>query len=277
MSTLRKVNCKELKRKILIEEFDSANEVVRESNSREITDSSFKDARTRVDEDFTGVRNFDEALDYLKSGYQPSVDRIKESIKSNVQGQEKRVKFYNDVVGFQPIVPLALQNVPNCMVNERMVKMKSKVINVYYDMACRCGTECEDLLKAGEKILVAIMELEAQGYRVNVSAVQGYTDSNSADIICVKIKNANQPLDLKRMSFPLTHVAFFRCIGFDWYSRVPGGTYRDGYGRALGYSCSRKEMEKGFEEIFKKKCVVFRATDALRKDKEWLKEAMTNG
>ncbi len=262
-----------------VEIFNSAHEVVETSRAREMTSTAFHNMHNpeQVDPDFCGgVNTFEEAEELMTRGYQPTVDRMKKEIKANVSGQGKRVSFRNEVVGFQPIIPLALQGVPTCMVNTYMKPIKSKVLNIYYDMTASCGTSSDAIIKAGQDILAAIMELEMQGYKFNLYAIQTYFDGKTADMLCTKIKSANTPMDLKRISFPLTHTAYFRCIGFDWYSRFPLGTYRVGYGHALGYTYNQKQCSEAFEEIFHEKCIYFSAAKVIKETVDTIKEVLTN-
>ena len=254
-----------------VEVFDSANEVAEVSSRRTITSSSFTDYSKSgsVDADWTGVKSLDEACQLLRDGYQPSVDKIKSGLKANVTGQGKRISFFNDVVGYAPIVPLALQNVPASMQNSRMKPIKAKVLNVYYEMTCRWSTTTEQILEAGSKLLAALIELEMQGYKFNLYAIQDYySGGNGCDMLCTKIKSSNTQLDLKRTSFALTHLAYFRVIGFDWYSKTPNGHYRSSYGHALSYDFSNKQLNDAFVELFGKNCVVFSCSELIKDDKE---------
>lgn len=278
MSINFQMNVKAFKNKPFnVEVFDSANEVVEVSARRQMTSSEFHDMTdpSQVDKKWSGVGSLDEALELMRNGYQPTVDKMKTGIKANVQGQGKRISFFNDVVGYAPIVPLALQGVPTSMMNSYMKPIKAKVLNVYYDMTASWSVDKEDIIKAGQKLLAAIMELEMQGYKFNLYAIQTYW-GNGADMLCTKIKSSNTPLDLKRISFPLTHTAYFRVIGFDWYSKTPKGKYRSGYGCALGYEFDEETMQKGFSEIFGKNCVVFSCSKILKKDTEHFKTVIVD-
>lgn len=265
-------------KEINVEVFNSANEVVEVSSRRSLTSSRFSDMSkpSNIDKGWAGVASLDEACEMMKTGYQPTVDKMKTGIKANVQGQGKRISFFNDVVGYSPIVPLALLGVPNSMQNSYMKPIKAKVLDIYYDMTASCMTDKEDIIKAGQKLLAAIMELEMQGYKFNLYAIQTYWGEGSGDMLCTKIKSSNTPLDLKRISFPLTHTAYFRVIGFDWYSKTPKGKYRSGYGHALGYDFSEEKMQNGFREIFGKNCVVFSCSKILKKDSEHFKTVIMN-
>ena len=260
-----------------VEVFDSANEVVEVNSRRKMTSTRFYDMSkpSKIDKSWTGVNSLEEACELMRSGYQPTVEKLKTGIKANVQGQGKRISFFNDVVGYAPIVPLALQGVPTSMQNSYMKPIKAKVLNIYYDMTASRSTSKEKIIEAGQKLLAAIMELEMQGYKFNLYAIQSYYDG-SCDMLCTKIKSSNTPLDLKRISFPLTHTAYFRVIGFDWYSKTPKGKYRSAYGHAIGYDFDEKTMQKGFKEIFGENCVVFSCAKVLKNDKDHFKSVIVN-
>jgi len=93
-------------------------------------------------------------------------------------------------------------------------------------------------------------------------------------MICTKIKSSNTPLDLKRISFPLTHTAYFRVIGFDWYSRTPNGKYRPGYGHPIARDFDEQKMTEGFTEIFGKNCVVFACRKIMNKGIDHIKDTI---
>lgn len=261
----------------MIEKYDSAKEVADDCKTRPITDSRFDDYTKEKLNSWHGVESYDQALNLLSYGYQPTVEKMKESLKVSVMGEIKRISFQNDIVGFAPVVPLAMMGVPNNMINMRMKPIKAKVIDVYYDMTCSSATKSDAIIKAGQNILGAIIELEKQGYRFNLYGVQSYTDGNSADILAVKIKSSNQPLDLKRISFPLTHTAFFRVIGFDWYSRCPKAKYRYSYGHAAYFEfMSDDELSEFGKEVFGKNAVYISAMKIKNEDKSYLKGVFEN-
>lgn len=221
------------KYEINIESFESAMEVANSCKTRHITSSSFDDMQTEKIKRWHGVKSYDDALDKLHNGYQPIVEELKNGTKINKQGEVKRITFQNEVQGFAPIVPLAMMGVPNNMINTTIRPMKRKVLNVYYDITASAGVDPQDIIDAGSKLAGAILQLEQQGYRFNLYAVQSYSGSKDADILTVKIKSSDKPVDLRRMSFPLCHTGFFRVIGFDWYSKFPKGKYRSGYGHNI--------------------------------------------
>lgn len=268
--------------KIMCERYNSAAEVVNDAKTRKITNSRFDNMAVNLGgqgSNWCGVKNYEEALKLLSEGYQPIVEKLKAEIKANVQGNAKRVSFRNDIVGYAPVVPLAIMGVPNAMINSHMTTIKTKVIDVYYDGTFRCGVSSDDILKTGAKLLSVIISLEQQGYRFNLYQAQGYADGEDCDMLVVKIKDAAQPLDLKRVSFPMTHTAFFRVIGFDWYSKTPRGKYRSAYGHAL---VNEGRVKGKIDEIAKTmfgENAIYISGEKLRQEgsraEEYLKERFT--
>ena len=277
MSTIKTYQSKFFGGHLNVETYTTAQEIAEHLETRSKTSSNFKDDPYE-NKGFVGATR-DQTYKMLREGYQPVVDSLKGHIKENTNS--KRFRSFNDVVGYQPIVPNAIMGLPKSMINSAMTPIKTKVIDVYYEMTCSAYTESSDLIKAGQKMLGVIMELEAQGYRFNLYCTRGYYSSSSGcDMLCLKVKSANQPMDLKRMSFPIAHTAFFRGMGFDWYSKFPKGTYRPGYGHAIAYDKSQAQIQEEYRKIFGKGAIYFAAKTIIeKKDKadEYIKEVLTNG
>ena len=272
----KKIQIDKKKFDVMCERYTSAIEVVEDCKSRGITDSRFDDKSKDHFGKWEGVKSYEEALDLMKNGYQPTVENLKEKVKAMRSGYGKRISFQNNIVGAVPVVPLAMMGVPNDMIDMRMKPMKCKVIDVYYDVTCSCGTDSDDIIKNGQKVLGAIMELEKQGYKFNLYAVQSYSDDKDADVLCVKVKSSDRPLDLKRISFPLTHTAFFRIIGFDWYSRCPKAKYRGGYGRGIAYRLSNAELEEWGKQLFGENAMYIAGKNIMYQDEKYIKEVLEN-
>ncbi len=281
MSVLKKVNVVKSARKkydVNVEIYNTVSDMVTLLKTRNITNSNFDDQQTKqIDTSWVGVRSYDEACEFLHNGYQPSVEKLKERMKAKYVGEGKRITFHNDVVGYAPIVPLAMQGVPQSMLNHKMKPIKAKVIDVFYDITVNCGTTSEQILNNGSNLLGAVVDLEQEGYKINIYAIQSYSDSSNCDMLVIKIKDSRQPMDLKRMSFPLTHTAFFRVIGFDWYSRVPGGRYRYGYGHNLNQEFGREKSTAIIREVTgNDRAVVLYGAEMLRQGVEHIKEVIKN-
>lgn len=277
---IKTARSKEISTDFVIESYNSSMDVLRDCQKRTITDGSFHDMQKKgyieSDKSFYGVDNYEQALQYLEEGYQPTVEKLKVGIKANLQGNGKRISFHNDIAGYAPIVPLAILGVPNSMINSRMKPIKAKVVDVYYNMTASWSTNSEDIIKAGVKLLGAVIALEQQGYRFNIYAVQTYSDYGKCYMLKVKVKDSAQPIDLKRISFPLTHTGFFRVIGWDWYSKCPEAKYLSGYGRSIDYAYSKAQMKKTAKEIFGDNSVWLSCVGIMKESEDYIKEVLTN-
>lgn len=263
--------------------YNSVYDMVQELLHRPVRHSQYDMRKKDLDKDWHGVAKYQDALDLLSSGYQPVVDALKEKLNPTAgAGEVPRFSFHNNIVGFAPVVPLALKGVPESMIDMRMTSIKAKVIDIFYDMTANCDKDIDQFIKAGEAILSAIMSLERQGYRFNLYAVQSYTstsDGGTTDILCIKIKSSGTPLDIKRMSYPLTHPSFFRVIGFDWQGKSPITRYLgSGRGRAIGYDYTEDEIRKLVSEMFGEASCYISCSTLIDNDydQEKLKEMFTN-
>lgn len=260
------------------ETYSNTSEIVADLKKRPITDSHFDDMQKKdlkSDSSFYGVKSYEEALNFLEYGYQPVVESLKEQIKTNLQGTGKRISFHNDIVGYAPIVPLAVLGVPNSMINSYMKPIKAKVIDLYVDITYICDDESDDIIKSSSRILSTILKLEQEGYRFNIFCVKSQADNRDCDMMIVKIKDALQPIDLKRISFPIAHTAFSRVIGWDWYSKFPQGKYRLGYGHSITFEkVFSNELVK---KLFGNNAIMLSAKKLMEKDEKYLLEVLTNG
>ncbi len=262
--------------KVTIESYLSAQEVVEDCKTRPVHD--YDDMTTeKLREKFHGVRTYEQALELLKNGYQPTVNALSSALKMSRTGNGKRISFENNVHGFAPIVPLALKGIPNSMINTTMKPIKCKVVDVYYDMGISWSHTPNEIIEAGQVLLGVIIELEKQGYRFNLYAMQGFCNEDGADILCVKVKSSDKPLDLKRISFPLTHPAFFRVIGFDWQSKSPAAHYRGGgRGYALTTEISNKQAKSFAQQAFGDNAVYLSCNSINKDSEDYLREVLTN-
>lgn len=276
---IKKVKSKEINVDFVIESYNSTADVVKDCKIRSITDRCFDNMQENLGgqgKDWCGVDSYEQALKFLEEGYQPTVEKLKAGIKANLQGNGKRISFHNDIVGYAPIVPLAILGVQNSMINSRMKPIKAKVIDVYYNMTASGCVGSREIIEAGVKLLSAVIALEQQGYRFNLYAVQCYYDNKKCYALKVKVKDAMQPVDLKRISFPLTHTGFFRVIGFDWYSRCPEAKYLSGYGRPIENYHDREQLSKAMKELFGENAVWFGCTKIVKEKEEYVKEVLIN-
>lgn len=234
---------------------DSSDTLLELLQERKITDPRFEDVRSEIpDPDWTGVKTYEEALRLLTNGYQPAVKQIYEeiSVKSGrpVNGRNRGYIVKTAPEGFQPVVPLAIMGLPNSMVTCVRGQNGAKVLNLFVDTTCLESTSILMMTFWGIQLMKMIYNLEMCGNKINLYVCQAFAGKAGADMLCLKVKNSNTPLDLRRISFPLCHTAFTRVIGFDWYSKFPAGVYRKSYGTVLVNAVGKDEAHRLIRTMF---------------------------
>lgn len=263
-----------------IEIFDSAHELAKANRERPIRPGENDTIRYGDgDGDWAGCKTYEEAENLLSNGWSYKLEKVKADIKGVMLRETgKRITTKNDVVGFAPIVPLAIQGVPQCMVNTAYKPIKSKVIDLYYDIAVNARVSSKDIFENGLKVMQAVVSLERQGYRVRMSALQSYAGNrdgyHDCDMLVVRVKNENQPLDMKRIMFPFMHPAMFRKIGFAWQERSPMAHHRWGKGRDFNRVFSKDNIPQMIRDAFGPTAIRLSNLEILNQGVEYIEKML---
>nr|DAP31926.1 MAG TPA: hypothetical protein [Caudoviricetes sp.] len=216
---------------IYIEEYNSINELAQTINSRsqnpEITSVQSENGKYS----FTGTNDYNEAENLLLHGWTEESEKLNEMLKLKAI-KERSVKNTYDVAGFQCSVPRYLQGIPTNMINQKVVIKKQKVITITKNISYSHKVSKQKIEEESVKALQLINNLEKQGYRVILNVTLIAKKGNI--ILCnkVRIKNANERLNLSKVSFPMVHPSYLRRILFRWIERFEYTTrpFNDTYG-----------------------------------------------
>ena len=177
---------------------------------------------------FTKTKDFDEATDLFKHGWSDMASKLVQKIKVIEDKTETLTKPKNvlGVSGYQAIVPLYLQDVPNNMVTKKMMPIKQKVITLNKSVDYASGTSSDQIESESIKAMQIIKKLEVQGYRCNLNIVLGTFDSDSQKkfVVKVRIKSANEKLNVSKLAFPLVHPSMLRRLFFRFIEVYPSIT-----------------------------------------------------
>lgn len=221
-------------------EFDSLQEFY-----KYICDTPFNSAFRWVghssvtgDAEWTKTSSFEEAVELFKSGWSDMASKLVQKLKVIENKTEPTMKPRNklDVCGYQAIVPLYIQGVPNNMMNKKMVPVKQKVITLNKSLDYNGGTSSDKIIDESIKAMQIIKKLEAQGLRCNLNICLGTSAGWGKDakqfIIKVRIKSANEKLNISKLAFPLVHPSMLRRLFFRFIEVYPKVTkqFTSGYG-----------------------------------------------
>jgi hypothetical protein len=118
------------------------------------------------------------------------------------------------------------------------------------NVLCKQVAEAKDLMWAGLKTMGVVAQLEHQGYRVRLSGAHWQAEKEFGDGAIVRLKSETQPLDIKRLLFPMAHPGYFRILHFGWYERTDHvQDYLRTYGQSL-YRFDRETEDKVIRASF---------------------------
>lgn len=220
-------------------EFDSLQDFY-----KYICDTPFNDAFRWAEHDsvdtskfskhWTKTESFSEAVDLFKNGWSDMASKLVQKLKVIESKTEPTMKPRNqlNVCGYQAIVPLYLQGVPNCMVDKKMVPVKQKVITLNKSIDYNGGTSSDKIVEESIKAMMIVKKLEAQGFRCNLNIVLGTSKGAYKFYVKVRIKSANEKMNISKLAFPLVHPSMLRRLFFRFIEVYPKITsdFVHGYG-----------------------------------------------
>lgn len=269
----KKYKCEDkIDQKLYVEKFDNYQDLIKTINDRQ--PEAANKMRNIDMGSWTGVDDWKKANDLLQNGWEAPVKEINKRFDNamNKTIEKRRMAQFANVQGFCPIVPNALRNLPNSMIDLKRDVKKTKILNflIIIDRACRNSTD--EIEKKMVEQLSAIAKLERDdGYRCRISVLATFcsgtpkSGTNIAGI--VKVKDESQPFDIKRLSFPIVHAAMLRAFMFAWEGTVNakdalncdyGEYHESGLGKSFEYwdESRRKEFSDAVTDVNEKTIVL---------------------
>lgn len=222
-----------------IREFDSLNEFESYITNTPLNEAFRWKTLASVSEGygFTQTHSYEEATKLFKDGWSSMAQDITKKLKviKNQVVDAHVQKVLYDVVGFQASVPRYLQGIPTSMVNKKLVTVKQRVITLDKDISYNCGITTEQIIEASVQTLQLIKKIEAQGIRVNLNLIWGTSAGDTKEVAKIRLKSANERLNISKLAFPLVHPSMLRRLCFRYLEVAPTVTksYTWGYGKPL--------------------------------------------
>ena len=194
--------------------------------------------------DFSQTNSFEEATQLLKNGW----DSMAKTLTTKLEVANKSAQLIqkrrpvNGMAGYQPIVPLYLAGAPNSMVSHKMVTVKQKVVNITKLFNYSGFVNTSKIVDESVKVLQVVKKLEAQGYRTNLNIAFCSQASDRTIGATIRIKNANERLNISKLAFPLVHPSMLRRLMFRYIEVSPNTTkgYTAGYGHPATWEESKQ-------------------------------------
>ncbi len=208
------------------------------------------------DYSFTQTHSFDEATNLLKDGWSDMASKLTQKLKVAEAKVQPMMKARNtmSVAGYQAIVPLYLNGVPNNMINKKMTPVKQKVVTLNKSISYNCGVDTDKIVEESIKAMQIVKKLEAQGYRCNLNIVLGAYRPDKRILAKVRIKSANEKMNVSKLAFPLVHPSMLRRLFFRFIEVYPTITksFKYGYGIPISETEIKELVKKDGEYLLPK-------------------------
>lgn len=196
----------------------------------------------------SGLKSFSEIENLLVNGDFSNAQKITAAGDITPPPASATPQLRSAVVGCLPNVPNYLRGVPTQMYQIKSNKRQRPIINVFIDCGVHDWVDTKKLAEKSNYLANAIAATELVGYRVNLFALcVGQNENKRKFGFSLNIKEADAPLNVLNIAFPLLNKAFCRGTFFRWVDvNVPFKTNR---GRTP-YGCTLWENEiKEFFDI----------------------------
>lgn len=215
------------------------------------------DASEHGSESFTGTKNYKEAYDFLKYGDENLYSKIKkEKEKLNIDkflgNVSNRLRYEKRIYGAIPNVPAYLINNPINMISPEKNQLSHRILNIFLDIGVCCGVDTDEIIRNGMLYLNVIDLLEKKGYRCNLYAGASTRCDDKNFYMLVRVKTDREPLNMKKICFPLASPSMLRRIFFRWEEVFDYDfdiTNRN-YGRDVELSCVSEQLNENLKQNF---------------------------
>lgn len=185
---------------------------------------------------WTGGLTLPEAIRSARYGWKEGYDKLAQSMSAipTAISFAKIPSMGLDVAGSFPFIPAAVAGDPLNMwsLNEDSSKTKP-VIRIYQRLSYTANVNASNIMNFGAAVLSLVDGLEDAGYRTEIF---GYRSSETLykeiNFQTIKLKEASEPLDVSRLSFPFANPAMLRRVLFKLSEVHPNVAFCRVYGKS---------------------------------------------
>lgn len=185
-----------------------------------------------------GSESYEQADEWLAHGDHKAAERIGKALTKmqvQVSSYTTSTRTRADYVGFAPCVANFVAGVPQSMYNRKRVRKPQPVITICYNTGATAGYSADEIAECGATLLEAVRAIEAGGIRVNLYTAQVSSSNGHYAGPLIRIKDADQPLDLLKCAYPLTSPSMLRRHKFAFLERTAGipQSFAGSYGSSI--------------------------------------------
>ena len=217
--------------------YDSMLEFIEQSKQPGFSgdNSSKKTGSSR--HEFTKTENFSEAIELALHGWPEGLKMIEQALDDieALPAIEPLPVF--DVCGEAFNLDAVLQGQPeNMFYYMPQESNKPRIIQLAFNFGYNWKITAAQVMARGAAIASAVNDIENAGMRVELYAYQSTTRGRYATTTVVKIKAAQEPLELERMVFAAAHPSMHRRLNFSMFEQYKETEFSKRFGSSYGAS-----------------------------------------
>ena len=200
-------------------------------------------------DEFTATKNMEEALNLAEFGWKDGLDQIEKALDEiNAEPHVEPAPIF-DVTGEAFNLDAVLQGQPEDMFFFMDQETnKPRVISLAFNFSHGCSITADQIMLRGAAIASAVNDIESAGIRVELFAYKVTTKRTrsrgySRTKALIKIKDADQPLELERLCFAAAHPAMLRRLWFRVAEQYGVREFKQRFGDCYGSSTDLHRAE----------------------------------
>jgi hypothetical protein len=260
---------------MIVREWKSWGEYVQFAKDSHGRDNNYFSASDRSRPDWHGTKSFEDAEKMALGGWQeirPEVDALVHNIETTIMptlGQAFTSCF--DVAGGSVDIGRFLDGEPECMVETKLIDIAKpgKVVTVLVQGFYSSASDTKEIKARGAMVVALIDAIERMQHSTEI-----YVEYTYSKRIChlVKVKGAEDMLDIDTLMFILAHPSAYRRISFAAQEVEPGGL---GCGPSGNYG-KPNDLTQGERVGAAIKLDTLRFDTPTMDSKEWIREQLVN-
>lgn len=184
---------------------------------------SSRDTSGAFGEEWHGTKTFEEAVNLAIHGWPDGRKLLMNAMAEAQSAPAFTPSLVMDVAGAYPIAALAAAGDPCSMVDLQPVEDRVRpVVRLVIQRGGSSAYDPHEFLNYGAAVLSYIEGLEAASFRVEIEVAFAAKIGDIDHYLSVIAKRAEEPIEMDRLAYVLTHPAFFRRIAFAVKESTPG-------------------------------------------------------
>lgn len=221
----------------LNEHYETLGEFIAAAERAPLNSEKASRSTSSTSTEWTGTSSFEEAVKLARHGWPEGRRKLVSALAQAQAAPRVSPAMVMDVAGAYPVAALAAAGDPCSMVDLSPVEDRVRpIVRLVIQRGGSSAYSASEFTNYGAAVLSYVEGLEAAGFRCEIVASFAADLRELHHMLSVTVKRAEEPIEMDRMAYVLTHASFFRRIAFAVKESTPG--VHEALGSSYGHSRS---------------------------------------